>query len=208
MYSAARAPVSRSEGFALGLIATGAVSVAVAALVAIVRGGFEIFATDPTVRMPVVGGAVEALADVPEVAAATFASADVTFTSLPVGVSWMLLLELALPALATIGVCIVAWWLGVSLMRARPFRPAMSNAIGVVAVLVVVGGVLGQVLGAFGRAMLVEDLAATSPDVTDVFWTFLVELNLAPVGWGFALALVAGAFAIGARLQRETEGLV
>jgi hypothetical protein len=84
----------------------------------------------------------------------------------------------------------------------------MSNAIGVVACLVLAGGVLGQLLGAFGRAMLVDDLAATSPEVTDVFWIFLVELDLAPVGWGFALALVAASFAIGARLQRETEGLV
>ena len=208
MSTTARPHVSRGEGFTLGLIATGAVSVAVAALVAVVRAAFAIFGSDPTIRMPVTGGEVTALADVPEISAATYATAEVTFTSLPAGVSWMLLLEQALPALATIGVCIVAWWLGVSLMRARPFRPAMSNAIGVVACLVLAGGLLGQLLGAFGRAMLVDDLAATSPEVTDVFWIFLVELDLAPVGWGFALALVAGAFAIGARLQRDTEGLV
>ncbi len=158
--------------------------------------------------MLVTGGDVPDLAGVPEVSAAAYASADVTFTALPGAVGWMLWLELALPALATIGVCIVAWWLGVSLMRVRPFRRAMSTAIGAVAILVIVGGVLGQVLGAFGRALLVDDLAATSPQVVDVFGTFIMELDLAPVGWGFALALVAGAFAIGARLQRETEGLV
>ena len=208
MSTTARPHVSRGEGFALGLIATGAVSVAVAALVAVVRAALAIFGSDPVIRMPVTGGEVTALAGVPEIAAATYASAEVTFTSLPAGVRWMLLLEQALPALATIGVCIVAWWLGVSLMRARPFRPAMSNAIGVVACLVLAGGVFGQLLGGFGRAMLVDDLAATSPEVTDVFWTFLVELDLAPVGWSFALALVAASFAIGARLQRETEGLV
>jgi len=208
MSSTARPHVSLGEGFSLGLIATGAISVAVAALVAIVRGAYAIFGSAPTVRMPVTGGDVPDLAGVPEISAAAYASADVTFTGLPGAVGWMLWLELALPALATIGVCIVAWWLGVSLMRARPFRRAISNAIGVVAILVVVGGVLGQVLGAFGRALLVDDLAATSPEATDVFGTFILELNLAPVGWGFALALVAGAFAIGARLQRDTEGLV
>ncbi|KAF2415146.1 hypothetical protein B1729_01290 [Microbacterium sp. B35-04] len=203
-----RLHVSRGEGFALGLIATGAISVAVAALVAVVRGAVEIFGSAPTVRMLVTRGDVSDLAGVPEISAASYASADVTFTELPGAVGWMLWLELALPALATIGVCIVAWWLGVSLMRARPFRRAMSTAIGVVAVLVVVGGVLSQVLGAFGRALLVDDLAATSPEVVDVFGTFIMELDLAPVGWGFALALVAGAFEIGTRLQRETEGLV
>lgn len=208
MSSTARPHVSLGEGFSLGIIATGAISVAVAALVAIVRGAYAIFGSAPTVRMPVTGGDVPELSGVPEITAAAYASADVTFSALPGAVSWMLWMELALPALATIGVCIVAWWLGVSLMRARPFRRAMSTAIGVVAVLVMVGGVLGQVLGAFGRALLVDDLAVTSPEVTDVFGIFLLELNLAPVGWGFALALVAGSFAIGARLQRDTEGLV
>ncbi|WP_019181912.1 hypothetical protein [Microbacterium yannicii] len=208
MNGTVRRHVSRGEGFALGLIATGAISVAVAALVAVVRAGIEIFGESPTVRMPVAGGDVPGLSAVPDITASNYASADVTFTSLPAGVSWMLLLEQALPALATIGVCIVAWWLGVSLMRARPFRPAMSHAIGVVACLVLAGGVLGQLLGAFGRAMLVDDLAASSSEVTDVFWILLVELDLAPVGWGFALALVAASFAIGARLQRETELLV
>ena len=208
MHSSARSTVTRGEGFALGLIATGAVSVAVAAAVAIIAAAIELFGSDPTIRMPVLGGDVPDLADVAEVAEAAYASADVTFTSLPGGVSWMLLIEQALPALATIGVCAVAWWLGVSLMRARPFRRAMSNAIGVVACLVVAGGMLGQLLGAIGRAMLVDDLAQDSPGVSEVFWPFLVELDLAPVGWGFALALVAAAFAIGARLQRETEGLV
>jgi hypothetical protein len=208
MSTTARRHVSRGEGLALGLIATGAISVAVAALVAIVRGAFGIFGSDPTIRMPVTGGEVTDLAGVPGIVAADYTSAVVTFAALPTGVSWLLLLEQVLPALATIGVCIVAWWLGVSLMRARPFRPAMANAIGVVACLVLAGGVFGQLLGAFGRAVLVDDLATTSPEVTDVFWTLLVELDLAPVGWGFALALVAGAFAIGAHLQRETEGLV
>ncbi len=35
-----------------------------------------------------------------------------------------------------------------------------------------------------------------------------MEFDLAPVGWAFALALVAGVFTIGRRLQRDTEGLV
>ena len=59
-----------------------------------------------------------------------------------------------------------------------------------------------------GRAEIVKDLAATEPGVEDVLWTLLVQFDLAPVGWAFALALVAGVFAVGRRLQRDTEGLV
>ncbi|HWM16232.1 MAG TPA: hypothetical protein VNP97_06555 [Microbacterium sp.] len=208
MNAARRTHVSMGEGVALGILATGAISIAVAALVAVIRGAFELFGSDVTVRMPVTGGDVTALDGAPGVVAAQYASADVTFEALPGGVSWMLFLEGALPALATIGVCILAWWLGVSLMRARPFRRAMSTAIGIAACLVIAGAIFGQLFGAFGRAVLVEDLAAADPGAADIFWTFLLELDLSQVGWGFALALVAGAFAIGAGLQRDTEGLV
>ncbi|MBD3941390.1 hypothetical protein IF188_06725 [Microbacterium sp. NEAU-LLC] len=208
MHATPRTHVSRAEGFTLGLIATGAVSVAIAALVAIVQRAISVFGDDPTVPMPVTGGDVEALDGVADVTAAVYTSADVTFASLPTGVSWLLLLEGALPALATIGVCAIAWWLGVSLIRGRPFRASMPAAIGTVACLVIAGGLFGQFAGAWGRAMLVEHLAATDDAVTDVFFLFMLPLDLAPIGWGFALALVATAFQLGTRLQRETEGLV
>jgi len=208
MNAAPHTRVSRGEGVALGIIATGAISVAIAALVAIIQRAFELFGSDVTVRMPVTGGDVTELAGVSAVTAAEYASAEITFTTLPVSVSWLLFLEGALPALATIGVCVVAWWLGVSLMRSRPFRPAMSTAIGITACLVIVGAVFGQLFGAIGRAVLVEDITASDPNVSDIFWPFLMEFDLAAVGWGLALALVAGAFSIGARLQRDTEGLV
>jgi len=208
MHPTQRTHVSLAEGFTLGLIATVAVSVGIAALVAIVQRAIAVFGDEPTISMPVTGGDVEALDGVADVTAAVYTSADVTFSSLPTGVSWLLLLEGALPALATIGVCAIAWWLGVSLIRGRPFRASMPAAIGTVACLVIAGGLFGQFAGAWGRAVLVEHLAATDDAVTDVFWTFLMQLDLAPVGWGFALALVAAAFQIGTRLQRDTDLLV
>jgi len=208
MYARQRPAVSRGDAFALGILATGAISVAIAALVSIVRRAIAMFGSDAVVRMPVTGGEVPALEGVSGIAAAEYTSVDVTVTTLPAGVSWMLLLEGALPALATIGVCVVAWWLGISLIRGRPFRRAMATTITIAACLVIVGSVFGQLLGAFGRAELVNSLAATDPGVTDTFWVFLLELDLSQIGWGFALALVAGAFAIGSRLQRETDLLV
>ncbi|HWS50497.1 MAG TPA: hypothetical protein VN241_05765 [Microbacterium sp.] len=208
METSRRAYVSRADGFALGLIATGAVSVAAASVVSMIQSAFGAFGEEVHVRMPVTGGEVTALEGIAGVSSAQYAAADVVLTTVPAGARWLLFTEGALPALATIGVCIVAWWLGVSLMRSRPFRNSMSWAIGIAACLVVAGGVFGQLSGAVGRAVIVERLAASHPAVTDVFWTFLIDLDLAPVGWGFALALIAGAFSIGSRLQRETEGLV
>ena len=197
-----------AEGIALGLVATGAISVACAALVATIRKAFELFGGEATVPMPVTGGEVASLEGVATVTSAQYTTADVVLSSLPPDVSWMLFLEGALPALATIGVCIIAWWLGVAMMRARPFRRALPAAIGAVAALVVAGGLLGQVFGAIGLAALVESLTASDPAVAETFPAFSMVLDLAPLGWGFALALVAGAFAIGTRLQRDAEGLV
>lgn len=37
---------------------------------------------------------------------------------------------------------------------------------------------------------------------------WMLNLDLAPVGWALGLALVAAAFELGHRLQRDTEGLV
>lgn len=208
MNTASRTRVSRGDGVALGVIATGAVSVAVGSAVAIVRGALDLFGGEPTVPMPILGGDAPSLEGMPGIESADYTAADIVFTALPDGVRWLLFAGGVLPALATIGVCAVAWWLALSLMRARPFRPAISAAIGLVACLVIVGGVGGQLVGAIGRAVLVEQLAAADAEAKEVFWTFLLDLDLAPVGWGFALALIAGAFTLGARLQRDSEGLV
>ncbi|WP_309067547.1 hypothetical protein [Microbacterium sp.] len=200
---------SRGDGFALGLIATGAASVGIGALVAIVLS--TIGATEQAVtisQMPIAAEEAGApLGGAQPVVGSAYETASVTFSVLPAGIRSMLWAESVLPAIATIGVCAIAWWLAVSLMRARPFRRAMSTAIAVVSVLVIVGGTVGQLLGAFARAAAVEFLATDGPGA-EPFSLFLLELDLAPIGWGFALALIAGAFGIGSRLQRDTEGLV
>lgn len=199
---------SLADGIALGLIATGAVSVGIGAIVAVTSAASEIFGTAPTVPMPVHDVELTALDDVAGVSAATVDTALVTVPAMPSGARWMLLLETLLPALATVALCAGVWWLGVSLIRSHPFRPSLGWLFGAAACLMIAGALLGQLAGGVGRAMIVQDLASTDPDVQNVLWTFLVQVDLAPVGWAFALALVAGVFEIGRRLQRDTEGLV
>lgn len=199
---------SLADGIALGLIATGAVSVAIGAVVAVVTAAFEVFGAAPTLSMPVHDVELTALDDVAGVSAATVDSALVSVPAMPSGARWMLLLETALPALATVALCAGVWWLGVSLIRSRPFRASLGWLFAVAACLMIAGSLFGQLAGGIGRAIIVQDLTAASPGVEDVLWTLLVQFDLAPVGWAFALALVAGLFEIGRRLQRDTEGLV
>lgn len=199
---------SLADGIGLGIIATGAVSVGIGAIVAVATAAAETFGRSPAIRMPVHDTDLPALDGVPGIERAAVDSAVITLASVPSGARWMLLLETALPALATIALCAGVWWLGVSLIRSHSFRPSLGWLFGAAACLMIAGALLGQLAGGVGRAMIVQDLASTDPDVQNVLWTFLVQVDLAPVGWAFALALVAGVFEIGRRLQRDTEGLV
>lgn len=199
---------TRTDGFGLGLIATGAVSIAAAAVVAVVRAGIDLFQPTVTLPMPVSGVPAAGLESAPGVVAASYDAATIAVSGASAAARSLLLLEAALPALATVGVCALAWWLGVSLIRSRPFRASMSPVVLIAACLVIAGGLFGQIAGAFGRALVADGLVTATPALADVLPAFRLDLDLAPLGWGFALALVAMSFRLGARMQRDTEGLV
>ncbi|WP_426188095.1 hypothetical protein [Microbacterium sp. TWP3-1-2b2] len=198
---------SLSEAVALGLVATGAVSIGVASVFGAVGAGIEIFGSPVPVSLPVDGAQMASLSDADGIAAAEYTQSVVSFESLDAGTRWLLLAEAALPALATVIVCASLWWLGLSLIRQRAFRRSMVPMLATAALALIVTGMTGPLFGAIARAQVVEQLAASGAD-TEGFWMFLYELNPASIGWGIALALVGTAFEVGQRLQRETEGLV
>lgn len=194
-----------AEAITLGLVATGAVSIAVASLTGAVGRAIEIFASPVSVDLPVHDATMTGLTDAAGVASAEFTESTVSFQTLDAGTRWLMFAEVGLPALATIVVCMTLWWLGYSLIRQRAFRRSMVPVIGAAAVALVAAGAFAPLLGGIARAQAVEQLPAST---SDAFWTFLVTLDPAPIGWGIALALIASAFEVGRRLQRDTEGLV
>lgn len=198
---------SMVEGVTLGLVATGAVSIGVGAIMGAISAGIEIFGSPVPVALPVEGAQMASLADADGILTAEYTQSVITVEALDAGTRWLLLAEATLPALATVIVCMSLWWLGLSLIRQRAFRRSMVPMLGTAAIALVVAGLLAPLFGAFGRAEAVEQLTASGADARE-FWAFLVTVELAPVGWGIALALVATAFEVGQRLQRDTEGLV
>ncbi|GAA1542748.1 hypothetical protein HD600_000772 [Microbacterium ginsengiterrae] len=195
------------EAVTLGVVATGAVSIAIASIVSTVADAVEIFGSPVTVSLPVHGADMTTLQDAAGVDSAEYTEAAVSLATVDPGTRWLLLLETALPALATVIVCMALWWLGLSLIRQRTFRRSMPHIIGGAAIGLIVVGMIGPLLGGFARAQAVEQLTASGAD-TGEFWSFLFQVDLSPIGWGIALALVATAFEVGQRLQRETEGLI
>lgn len=203
----ARNGPSMLEGVALGLVATGAVSIGVASVFGAVGAGIEIFGSPVPVSLPVQGMQMDSLADADGIAAAEYTQSLVSFEALDAGTRWLLLAEVALPALATVIVCAALWWLGLSLIRQRAFRKSMVPVLATASLALIVAGMIAPLLGGIARAQVVEQLTASGADSRG-FWMLLVQLDPAPIGWGIALALVATAFEVGQRMQRETEGLV
>lgn len=107
-----------------------------------------------------------------------------------------------LSSLLTVGICAVVVWLCLRVFVGKPFVRSATWGIGIVAILVI--------LVALGRPTLLGVANAEAAAALDVdqLPVFLVAFDPAPIGWAFALIVVAAAFEIGQRLQRDTEALV
>ena len=157
----------------------------------------------------------ESLEGVDHVAAAGYQSVWIDVMGLPDGTRWLFYIEEGLPLAASLTISIVVAWLSFTVVRERPFARAFPIAIGVASIAVMIGGLGSQFAGALARSSVIEYLGAdrlvkdnsTAP-ATESFATFWVSLDLSPVGWAFGLLLVAAAFQIGVRMQKDTDALV
>ncbi|SRR5690625_1347982 len=212
--SSPRRVISALDRGGLLVIAGGAVLVAVVSLVAMVVKAVETFGRGP---LTVGGLALENPAapaftrGLDAVTDAHYESVAVTVDGAPGWVRALLWAGEAVAWVTVIGICVTLVWLCVRISRQRPFGRSITTALNWSAILVIVGGTTSGVLGDFGRGAVVSELlpgAVARPGGTEGFVELLVRLDLAPIGIGLALGVVAAAFGIGTRLQRDVEGLV
>lgn len=147
----------------------------------------------------------ESLADV---SAASYETAVLTVEGAPAAARWLLWGAQTLPSLATIGICVALIWLCLRVARQQPFGRSVSFALLTTASLVVLAGIGGQVLAAMGRTEIADHLGGAATAGSEGFSGFFVDLSLSSVGIALAIGVLAAAFEIGERLQRDTEGLV
>ncbi|WJL97074.1 hypothetical protein QSU92_07895 [Microbacterium sp. ET2] len=210
--------LTRAERTVVSVIATGAILLGGFAVLGLVVSAIDVFGSDErrVTDMPVTRGELpDFVSGVPGVVAGSYESAWIEVIGLPSSTRWLLYLEGALPAIATLAIVVAVGWIAMALLAGRPFTPALANAISVAAIGVMIGGLGSQIAGAFARASVVDFLGsrevtggADSAGPRDGFAFLSLNLDLASVGWAFALLLIAAAFQTGARLQRDTEGLV
>lgn len=150
----------------------------------------------------------------PEILDAYYESAAVTVDGLTGTARAWLVAESAASGLLAIGLCVIVAVLGMRIVYGGPFARSVTWSVGGAAILVMVTGLTQSWFAAVARAEVVDFLGTqvTAGDAGagpyEGLAAFALNLDLAPIGWGLALALVATAFEIGERMQRDTEGLV
>lgn len=210
---------SRGDRAALWLTAGAAGTLAVAAAVV---GTFSIvhaLREDPlTVQgFPLVNARTPEFTEpFAQVTGARYESVALTLTDVPASARWLFAAQAGVTALAVVGVLLTLLWLCLRVLRTRPFGRSVTAALAASAALISIGGLASQALEATAQAAIVSHIG---PDITGGADTarpegyeglagYALNLDLTAVGVGVALAVVALAFQIGARLQRDTEGLV
>jgi hypothetical protein len=114
----------------------------------------------------------------------------------------------ATASLAGIAVTVAVLLLCVQLFRGLPFSRRMSRLVGIAGAALIVGGALAQLFSWLSRQ---EMIATVAVDVRNNGWRLpgsAIEIDIAPLACGAVLLIVAMTFRVGARLQRDTEGLV
>lgn len=210
--------LTRTESWVTSIIGGGAMLTAVLCLLGAWGNASWIFGVEPfSVDGMRYSGVTspEVLGGVGHVAASGYESVWAEVIGLPAGARWLFYAELVLPLLSTFAIAVVVAWLAFTVVRERPFARALPIGIGVAAVAIMVGGLGSQFAGALARSAVIDYLGVdqlvkdSGPGpATESFSYFSVEVDLAPIGWALGLLLVAAAFQIGARLQRETDLLV
>lgn len=196
-----------AEKVILGIIAGGAAAIGVIEVVMLV-GRVIRTAVDDAVTLtglPLVEAIAEQYTSAsPLVTSAWYETVGLTIEGLPASARAALIGATILTSLVSIGICAAVAWLCVRVFVGRPFVRSATWGIGVVAILVIAGGLGGSLLNGIANAEAVAHAGLADAGLP----IFLVTTDLAPLGWGLALAVVAGAFELGQRMQRDQEGLV
>jgi hypothetical protein len=200
---------SKSDRAAIWVLLIGATAIALIALVAAVlsvvsdlTSGSRTLGVLVTTPLP-----PEASTGTATIVTGTYESAWLTVTGLSAGTAAVLTAGSVLAAITQIATAATFAYLAFRLLQRRPFLASLSTAFYVAGSVLAIGGLVAGFLRGFGGWQVVTELSSAQPNV-DSFWPLMMEIDPAPIGWGFALLAIAVAFQFATKLTRETDGLV
>ena len=135
-----------------------------------------------------------------------YESAWVSVTDLGPLSSSLLTVGLIVNVVAQVLVAASFVYLAFRLLRRRPFMKSLTWVFVTAGAALLIGSLVSQGLTGLGSWMVAGELGSTPG--SDDFWVMAISIDLAPLGFGFALMLVGSAFEYAQKLSRETEGLV
>ncbi|RXZ68267.1 hypothetical protein [Agromyces albus] len=206
----------RLDGWGLRAITGGALLIGIAGLVGLVLRAVHLLTAESLSvdGLQLANAASPLFADeTPAIVDAHYDSVTLVIDGLPAGLRWLMVSQTTVAALLGIGLCLIVFILGMHLLERRPFARSATWSIFAAAVLVMATGTLAPFLHAISDAEVVQflgDTVTAGPNTggAEVLVFFGLTIDPAPFGWGLALSVVAAAFQLGERLQRDTDGLV
>ncbi len=134
----------------------------------------------------------------------TFTEANVTISNLagaPVG---LLIAGHIATILTSVIIATAVILLCTGVLRGTPFTRPIAISIIAVSSTLMIGSLLSQAFYGFAGVFATEQISQSSD-----FWAeFSISVDGTPIMAGFVIAIVAFAFELGNRMQRDTEGLI
>lgn len=109
---------------------------------------------------------------------------------------------------AVLCISLMVLLLCVKLLRGAPFSRSVTWAVGGAGIVLMVSGVAAHLLQELSRAVLLDGIRVFAAANNVTLPEFSISIDLAPIAAGLVLGVVATAFQLGERMQRDTDGLV
>lgn len=137
---------------------------------------------------------------------ARYIEGEITTSALTFGTNATLLVAYVLAGLSYTVVALAVVNLGRSLLRGDPFRRSVIWSTMAASIALIAGTGFAGLLTAVGTALALDELTGT--EFMSEQNPLIVSFDFTPFFVGVAIGIVAGAFQVGQRMQRDTEGLV
>lgn len=142
-------------------------------------------------------------AGVPRILNGTFTTAMVSIADLGPVTRGVTALGAGLSALTYVAIALAVAHLCWRLHKGNPFVTSATRSVWLAAAALSIGSLLSQFLLGFATWLAIDELRLDAAQ-----FPLEMHLDLIPILAGLALLLIASAFQLGERMQRDTEGLV